>query len=149
MSEGEFEQWWDATMESYAQDLAQATGRPLEAARKRASVQGAEMLPHGLRSANTWLMIICDDSDALVGTLWVGRHPERDDCAYVYDIEVDESRRGEGLGRAAMLAAEELVRDAGFREIGLNVFGFNEAAQRLYASLDYRIVATQLTKRLD
>jgi ribosomal protein S18 acetylase RimI-like enzyme len=148
MSDDEFEQWWDRAIDSYAHDLARAIDRPVEAARERARVQGAKMLPHGLRSTDTWLMIICDDSDTPAGTLWIGRHTD-DDCAFIYDIAVDEARRGEGLGRAAMLAAENLIRDAGFREIGLNVFGFNEPARRLYASLGYRAVATHMTKRLE
>lgn len=149
MSDDEFEQWRERAFESYARDVARATGRPIDAARKRAREQGAQLLPEGLNSANTWLLTICDDSDTPVGALWIGRHPEHRDSAYIYDIEVDESRRGEGLGRAAMIAAEELVRGVGLREIGLNVFGFNAAAQRLYASLDYRVVATQMTKRLE
>ena len=45
-----------------------------------------------------------------------------------------------------MLAAEHLVGEAGITEIGLNVFGFNERARRLYDSLGYRVVATQMTK---
>jgi ribosomal protein S18 acetylase RimI-like enzyme len=67
----------------------------------------------------------------------------------VYDIEIHERRRHRGFGWAAMVAAEDLVRDAGIGEIGLNVFGFNEAARRLYDSLGYRVVATQMTKRLE
>jgi ribosomal protein S18 acetylase RimI-like enzyme len=149
MTDDEFEQWRTRAFESYAQDLARATGRSIDAARERARGLAPQLLPDGLRSANTWLMVICDDSDAPVGTLWIGPHPERADSAYIYDIEVDKSRRGEGFGRAAMIAAEELVRGASFREIGLNVFGFNANAQRLYTSLDYRVVATQMTKRLE
>jgi ribosomal protein S18 acetylase RimI-like enzyme len=149
MTEDEFEQWWAGSVESFAQNLARATGISLDAARERARLQGGEMLPMGVRSADVWLMTICDDDDAAAGALWIGRQPGRDDCAFIYDIAVAESRRGEGLGRAAMLAAEDLVRDAGFREIGLSVFGFNEPARRLYDSLDYRVVATQMTKRLD
>jgi ribosomal protein S18 acetylase RimI-like enzyme len=93
--------------------------------------------------------MMCDGGGASVGTLWIGPHAERSDAAYIYDTHVDESRRGEGLGRTAMLAAEELVKAAGFHEISLNVFGFTDVAQRLYTSLGYRVVATQMTKRLE
>ena len=65
------------------------------------------------------------------------------------DIEIHEPWRHRGFGRAAMVAAEQIVRDAGTGEIGLNVFGFNEPARRLYDSLGYRVVATQMTKRLE
>ena len=148
MTGDEFQAWHERALESYAEDIARATGRPIEAARERAHAQDAQLLPDGQNTANTWLMRICDDSDAAVGTLWIGPHAERSDLAFIYDIEVDPSRRGEGFGRAAMVAAEDLVRDAGIPEIGLNVFGFNEAAQRLYASLGYRVVATQMAKRV-
>ena len=47
-----------------------------------------------------------------------------------------------------MKAAEALVTAAGIGEIGLNVFGFNVPAQALYASLGYRVVATQMAKVL-
>jgi ribosomal protein S18 acetylase RimI-like enzyme len=149
MTEGEFEEWLARAIESYAENVARATGRPIEAAHERAHVLAAQLLPDGRDTAGTWLMTIREDSDAAVGALWIGPHPERNDSAYIYDIEIHESRRGEGLGRAAMLAAEELMRDAGIREIGLSVFGFNETAQRLYTSLNYRVVAIQMTKHLE
>lgn len=62
---------------------------------------------------------------------------------YVYDIEIMQERRGQGFGRAAMIAVESLIKEAGGTEIMLNVFGFNEPARRLYASLGYRVVAIQ------
>jgi hypothetical protein len=34
------------------------------------------------------------------------------------------------------------------REIGLNVFGFNDGARRLYESLGYRVLTVQMTKTL-
>ncbi len=48
-----------------------------------------------------------------------------------------------------MIAVESLVKEAGVTEIMLNVFGFNEPARRLYASLGYRVVATTMTKTID
>lgn len=81
--------------------------------------------------------------------MWLGAHPERSGDAFVYDLEISESVRRRGYGRAAMLAAEQVVRSAGMSEIGLNVFGFNGSARALYESVGYRVVATQMTKTLD
>jgi ribosomal protein S18 acetylase RimI-like enzyme len=148
MSKSEFDGWHAKSVESFAQDLARAVDRPLDAARSRAAQQFAEWLPDGLDTPGTWLMTIRDGDDAVVGHLWVGPHPDRAGAAFVYDIEIDEGHRGHGLGRAAMLAAERLVAEAGIAEIGLSVFGFNEAAQRLYTSLGYRVLATQMAKKL-
>jgi RimJ/RimL family protein N-acetyltransferase len=47
-----------------------------------------------------------------------------------------------------MAAAEHLASEIGFTELSLNVFGFNERARRLYDSMDYRVVAVQMTKAL-
>ena len=55
---------------------------------------------------------------------------------------------GLGFGRAAMMAVESLVKEAGETEIGLTVFGFNEPARHLYDSLGYRVVATVMTKTI-
>jgi ribosomal protein S18 acetylase RimI-like enzyme len=117
-------------------------------ARTRAEQQWAEYLPQGRETPGTWLLIVLDD-DRPVGSLWLGRHPNRPDMAYVYDIAIDDPEQGHGFGRAAMLAAEELTREAGLRGIGLNVFGFNDRARRLYDSLGYRVVATAMVKEFD
>jgi GNAT superfamily N-acetyltransferase len=69
-----------------------------------------------------------------------------EDGVFIYDIEIDEEHQGRGLGRATMLAAEDLVRIAGLREIALNVFGWNSRAEALYRSLGYVTAATQMSK---
>jgi ribosomal protein S18 acetylase RimI-like enzyme len=149
MTPTEFQEWQQHSINSYAEDIAKATDGPIEAALERARKQFSELLPDGLDTEGTWLLTVLDESDRDVGRLWVGPHPQRVGVAYVYDIEIAEPQRRRGLGRAAMVVAEDLVRGAGIGEIGLNVFGFNEAARRLYDSLGYRVVATQMTKRLE
>jgi ribosomal protein S18 acetylase RimI-like enzyme len=149
MTPTEFHDWRQNSITSYAEDIARATGRPIDAAMERAHKQFSELLPDGLDTADSWLLTVLDESDRDVGRLWVGPHPERVGVAYVYDIEIHEPQRHRGFGRAAMVATEDLVREAGIGEIGLNVFGFNEAARRLYDSLGYRVVATQMTKTLE
>jgi len=84
-----------------------------------------------------------------VGTVWVGPHPERAGVAFHYDLEIVHERRGLGIGRAAMMAVESLVKEAGGTEIGLSVFGFNEPARRLYDSIGYRVVSTLMTKTIE
>jgi GNAT superfamily N-acetyltransferase len=61
---------------------------------------------------------------------------------------IEEEHRGKGYGRAAMLAAEQVVQAAGMTHIALNVFGFNTTARAMYDSLRYRVVSTQMTKPL-
>ena len=148
MSEDEYAAWRPRSLETFAEDLARATGRPLEAARGRAQAVFEDLLPDGLATARTWLWIVLDADGGRVGTLWIGPHPQRQEAAFVYDLEIEEPFRRRGHGRAAMLAAEGLVAQAGVTELGLSVFGFNGSAKDLYDSIGYTVVATQMTKPL-
>ncbi|MEP7180048.1 MAG: GNAT family N-acetyltransferase [Pseudonocardiales bacterium] len=148
MTEDEFSDWRPRSIESFASDLAQAMHRPLDAARPRAQAQFDEELSGGIETPGTWLLLILNEDSARVGTLWIGPHPQRPGAAYVYDIEIQETARRRGYGRAAMLAAEDLVRSEGINELSLSVFGFNDSAKRLYDSIGYRVLATQMTKLL-
>lgn len=144
----EFASWRTRSIDSYAADMALATGGSLESARQRAEDQFPSMLPLGVETPGTWLCVVINGDGRDVGTIWAGPHPHRPSAAYVYDVEIDEELRGRGYGRAAMLAVERIVRDAGFSQIGLSVFGFNEVASRLYDAIGYRVVASEMTKSL-
>ncbi len=149
ISLAEFDAWRATSIASYANDVALATGRDATETLAEAHRQFADLLPDGLQTKRTWLMRVLDADGSDAGFLWIGPHPDSAGKAYVYDIAINEDQRGRGLGRAAMLAAEQVCRDAGIAEIGLNVFGFNDSARRLYDSLGYRVVATRMTKQLD
>ena len=67
---------------------------------------------------------------------------------WVWKVAVDEPHRGQGLGRAAMLLAEEVARAHGATELGLSVFGHNAAARHLYESMGYITKSVQMRKSL-
>jgi ribosomal protein S18 acetylase RimI-like enzyme len=54
-----------------------------------------------------------------------------------YDVEVAEDARGRGLGRRLMERAEDEGHRRDGTALGLNVFGPNTRARRLYESLGY------------
>ena len=148
MTAERFAAWLENSIGTFAEDLTKATGQSLRDTSARARQQYAEWLPGGVETDNAWLMTIVAGNGTEVGTFWLGHHPQRPDVAFGYDIEIHPEHRGRGLGRAAMLAAEQLAREVGYTEIALNVFGFNEPARRLYDSLGYRVVSTQMSKPL-
>lgn len=148
MTASEFNAWSAASIESYTEDIAAAGSVPSEDARAQAEKQWHELLPNGQHTRDSWFLKVVD-GERTIGSLWIGPHRQRPDAAFIYDIVIDESEQGRGFGRQAMLAAEDLVREAGLVRIGLNVFGFNERAKRLYDSLGYAVVATVMTKALD
>ena len=148
MTADEFDTWASDAIETYATDLSVATATSRDLALAQAKEQFPHLLPNGVDTADTWVMVIEDTTGNRVGTIWIGPHPTNESSAFVWDIKIDEPRQGQGLGRAAMLAAEELAANNGRSEIGLNVFGFNERAQDLYTSLGYRVVSTTMVKDL-
>lgn len=95
-------------------------------------------LPDGLATAGQSFFVATVD-DAEVGSLWLGARL-RDDRphGFVLDVEVVESQRRRGYGRALMLAAEREAAAFGAESLGLHVFGFNTGAIDLYEGLGYR-----------
>src|SRR3974390_1438777 len=69
-----------------------------------------------------------------MGELWVGQSGGDPERGWVWDVRLDEPFRGRGLGRRAMLIAEDLARTNGAVSIGLNVFAHNGVARNLYNS---------------
>jgi GNAT superfamily N-acetyltransferase len=149
MTVQEYDDWLVGQLEAYAADLAESSGSTLEEAQLRAEQQLRDLLPLGVATPGHHLLRVLDESGSPVGVLWVGPHPQRRGAGWVYDVEIEEARRGEGLGRGAMLAAEQVTRDAGWSALGLNVFGHNPRARALYDALGYRVAATSMTKPLD
>ena len=96
----------------------------------------------GIETDGTWLWAIEEDGRA-VGTVFLG---VREGGAWLYDIVVDETERGRGLGRAAMLALEAKVKELGYASVGLNVWGGNEIARALYRKLGYTERSVGMTK---
>ena len=67
---------------------------------------------------------------------------------WIYDIELLESSRGKGYGRATMLAAELTVKEKGYSKLGLHVFGHNKVARGLYESLGFQTTNVIMSKEL-
>jgi GNAT superfamily N-acetyltransferase len=97
-----------------------------------------QILPQGLETpGHDFLMALAREDGRRLGLTWLF-HEER--AGYVYDVEVDEAERGKGYGRALMEATADHVRGLGMEVLGLNVFGHNQVAMGLYASLGYDVV---------
>ena len=59
-------------------------------------------------------------------------------CPDIEDLLVADPYRSQGVGTQLLLAAEQLVADRGFSQIGLSVDTRNERARRLYERLGFR-----------
>lgn len=118
MTDEEYDRWRDAELASYAQEMVDSGMLSPEAAGARSAEQHAEFLPQEQATPGMHLLRVLDGTGQPVGVLWVGPHPRKDGAGFVYDVAVDEERRGQGHGRGAMLAAEAIGRQEGWSEIG-------------------------------
>jgi GNAT superfamily N-acetyltransferase len=148
MRDDEFAAWLPLMRERYAEDMIRDAGLTPQEARSKAEADVERLFPGGEPSPDQTVFVIEADGEP-AGDLWLA---ERDDslqrCVFVFDIRLDESQRGKGYGRAAMLFAEEEARRRGHDTVALNVFGGNEVARNLYRSLGYEERAVAMSKRL-
>jgi len=144
MSRDRFDYWRERLWISYHQELIQA-GYTDEAATQNVADTIAESMPDGILAENNFVFDLIHQSNP-VGCAWL---VHKDEHWWIYDIEVDESMRGKGLGRQAMKAVEQHVRKNSGKSISLAVFGFNTAARRLYESEGYETVRVSMKKTLD
>jgi len=145
----EFVTYLEWAIDDYAAELernGKATGEAAQIA-SRASFDS--LLPDGLATlGHTLLVATGPDDGEKVGVLWFGPSTDDPAMAWIYDITVDEDKRGRGWGRAIMRAFEGEARARGFARAGLNVYGDNHVARRLYESLGYVETSRQLHKEL-
>jgi ribosomal protein S18 acetylase RimI-like enzyme len=148
-----------------------ASGEPAFIAEANAVESMARLFPNGMPAKGHDIFVLVETDDeptdttaggaeasatnengagsAVVGSLWIGPYPdEREHAMWVWSVALDEEYRGRGLGKAAMLLAEDEARRRGATEIGLNVFGFNDVAIGLYRSLGYETSSVQMRKIL-
>jgi ribosomal protein S18 acetylase RimI-like enzyme len=138
MTEAEFGPWLETQMDEYVHEMIDSGLLLAEDARSRARTQFDQALPDGVHSAGQSFLCF-EVAGEVVGTNWV-THGYEPGTSWVQGVEITPEHRGRGYGRAAMMLGEAAAIGAGDAQMGLNVFGHNEVAMRLYESLGYRPV---------
>jgi ribosomal protein S18 acetylase RimI-like enzyme len=120
----------------YANELHESTGISAEAAQEESRQSTLDSFPEGKVAPGERVWVAEDAAGNRVGVLWLAHlEPGTPKAhAWIYDIEVDEARRGEGWGRKLLALAEEQTRAMGLSTLRLNVFGRNRIARELYRS---------------
>ncbi len=134
MAEAEFDSFIALSSSEYAVERERA-GESHERAVRTAREQLAELLPAGRLSEGHRFFTARQEHEE-IGHLWLDTSVP---TWFVYDVAVLPDRRGRGLGRAIMRAAERAAAAEGALGIGLNVFAHNVVARRLYDGLGYRV----------
>jgi ribosomal protein S18 acetylase RimI-like enzyme len=98
-------------------------------------------------------IFVAEDDGGIAGYVYAGVEPIswkelRDECGYVHDLVVDESRRGRSVGTALMEAALAWMTERGLPRVVLWTAQRNETAQRLFDRLGFRRTMIEMTKEL-
>ena len=80
------------------------------------------------------VLVAVDEDGVVEGSAMVGADGHR---GWAYYLAVRPDRRGRGLGRTVMAAAEAWLRDAGMPKLELMVRADNAEAHRFYDALGY------------
>jgi len=102
-------------------------------------------------------LLVAADGDTLVGYMAVLLAETSDQAhdevaytyAYVQDLAVTASRRGQRLGSRLLAVAEDLARTAGVRWIRLSVLADNSNAIGVYDKAGFRPLISVMEKPLD
>ena len=139
MGEETFAWYQDNSAPNYARDKVASGEWEEDEADGKARQMFEDLLPQGLDTPNNHLYEIIDEwDDVTVGMLWF-KIEERggDKEAYVCDIFVKPEHQRKGHASRAFRSLEDKVKELGLSGIGLNVFGNNVQAHRLYERLGY------------
>lgn len=137
MTEREYDGWRKGAEFNYAESLYQVGNVSREEAVEKAEKSFAMLLPDEFHTKEHVFYTILHETNP-VGMFWVHvRASLAIPSAYIYEFEVDEKLRGQGIGRKALAALEPLMRESGAKSIALHVFAHNKVARGLYASSGY------------
>ncbi len=139
MAEVEFEPWLARKIDEWAEQVSESGLATAEESRRNAVESYREMLPDGLASAGYTWICLDTETDTAVATIWL-KPQFAPAMSWVYSVETRPEHRGHGYGQAAMLAGERATLEAGDTHLGLNVFGHNTVAIRLYDRMGYTVV---------
>jgi len=150
MTPESFDLFLERDIADYAAEKVKAGNWSADEALQRSRDEHLKLLPDGLASAGHHLYTIQDDeTQEDVGILWLAE--ERgwaEPTGFIYDLFIEERFRQRGFASQAMLALEDKARELGLETLALHVFGFNQAARRLYEKLGYEITNINMAKKL-
>ena len=149
----EFPDFLELLRVEYVRGLVEEAGMTYAGAEEKAATDHASLFPDRAPQPNHRIYIV---EDAATGErnghlFWAARQPpgSAGKRAYLYELFIDESFRGRGLGRRALELFEAEARDEGLPGVDLNVWGGNQAARGLYRSAGFEERAVFMSKELE
>ncbi|TKD72049.1 GNAT family N-acetyltransferase [Pseudalkalibacillus hwajinpoensis] len=148
MSDFDFSQFMDSSIDSYAEEKVKAGNWKENEALEKSKQEFDKLLPKGHHTADHLLFSIVDaENNSKVGSLWVHCKVEAME-AFIYEFAVDEDQQGKGYGTRAIRELEQILQEQGIEGLSLHVFGHNKKAIRLYERLGFETTNMNMKKTL-
>ncbi len=148
MTQPEFDAFLARSIPDYAADNVRAGYWAEAEALERSRKEFERFLPQGLQSPDHYLFTLYAE-ETPVGVIWMKADFDRPiKNGFIFQLYVEESQRGKGYGKQAMLLIEEKARELGIGSLGLHVFAVNHVARNLYESLGYEVSSLNMVKTL-
>ena len=149
MTQSEFEAFVEHIIPAYAADKVRAGHWSEDEALEKSHKQTESLLSQGLQTKDHFLYTLYDGEEA-VGMIWLRAELDRPvKSGFIFDVEINEEFRGKGYGKQAMLLIEEKARELGIKQMGLNVFAYNDVAKNLYEGIGYKVSSMNMLKDLE
>ena len=150
MTSSEFDIFRSREIHEYAMQQVRVGYWTEEEAEACSVKQIDSLLPEGIDTTEMLLLIAENVDGIAIGHVWVAlqSRPGSATSAWIYGIQIESEERGNGYGRALLLAAEQEIVQRGIGVIGLNVFGPNKVARNLYESAGYQVTSMHMQKEL-
>lgn len=148
MTEEEFDQYLAYYIPDYAKDLSENYMIPFEKAMNESKELMEQLLPNKQNSEEQLVYnIYSTDEDKTVGVIWYNIQSDSNK-AYIYHIFIKEEFRKKGFATLVLQELEETMKSVGITSMGLNVFGTNPNAYKLYKKLGYQVQSTAMGKKI-
>jgi GNAT superfamily N-acetyltransferase len=149
MTVEEFEEYLERDIERYAKENVKAGYWAPAEALEKSRKEHQQLLPTGLATPDHHFLKILDEGGMAIGAAWLKANRDTPvPSGFVYDLFLEEARRGQGYGKQAMLALEEKAKELGLRTLALHVFAHNAEARALYEGLGYQVKSLNMEKLL-
>ncbi len=148
MTQDEYDQFMEISMESFSQDQITAGQWTAESAQENITKLRQKILPDNLQTKDHYFYSIKSE-EKIVGGLWLMMDMEENQrFLFVTDIEIYPEHRRKGYATEAFLAMEEIVKRLGLDTIILHVFKHNHKAREMYKKLGYQGEDTKMVKKI-
>jgi len=150
MHEKEFSGYLDYFIPDYAQEIATNYRLSADDSLAKAQQEIAADLPDGAHTTGHVLLCLYrqqDKTEKHVGYLWY-KPDMASRTVFIYDFHIFNACQGQGLGKQALRAFEQMLQEQDFEHIRLRVAGDNARARHVYETMGFGVTGFNMSKTI-